>query len=126
MRRFVRALIIGGVSAFGAPGFNGVQTRDARAHDAQPDISECVSFRNEVQERTIVVRVKNECERKLSCSLGYAVRCEDNHGKRTSSSAENAHFALAAEGSTELVLSAERCPQAWTIDAVTWRCEQPR
>ena len=123
MRRFVCALIIGSVPAVGVPGFNGMQTRDARADDAQPNVSECMSFRNEVMEKSIVVRAKNECNRKLSCSLNYAIRCEDNHGKRTSSSAESAHFALGSDGSTELVLSAERCKQARTIDAVTWRCE---
>jgi hypothetical protein len=77
----------------------------------------------ETQERSIVVRAKNGCSRKLSCSLSYAVRCEDNHGKRTSSSVESAHFTVASDASAELVLSAERCQQAWTIDAVTWRCE---
>jgi len=114
---------MGSVPAFGVPGFNGIQTRDARADQARPDISECMSFRNEVKEKTIVVQAKNGCDRKLRCSLSYAVRCEDNHGKRTSSSAESAHFALGSEDATELVLSAERCKQAWTIDAVTWRCE---
>jgi len=123
MRQFVRALIIGSLTAFGVSGFNGRQTRDARADEAQPKISECMSFRNEVKERSIVVRAKNECNRKLSCSLDYAIRCEDNHGKRTSSSSQSTHFALGSDGSTELVLSAERCKQAWTIDAVTWRCE---
>ncbi|HET7538752.1 MAG TPA: hypothetical protein VFK05_02735 [Polyangiaceae bacterium] len=84
-----------------------------------------MSFRSETKEKSIVVRAKNECDRKLSCSLSYAVRCEDNHGKRTSSSAESTRFAIASEGSTELLLSAGRCEQAWTIDAVTWRCEEP-
>ena len=125
MRRFVCALIMGSVPAFGVPGFNVMQTRDARADEAQSNISECMSFRNETKERSIVVRAKNECDRKLSCSLSYAVRCEDNQGKRTSSSAKSAHFALGSAGSTELVLSAEQCKQAWTIDAVTWRCEKP-
>lgn len=125
MKRFVCAIIIGGVSAFGAFGFDGLHTRDARADEARPNPSECMSFQNQTMEKSIVVRAKNECNRKLSCSLSYAVRCEDNHGKRTSSSAEHARFALGADDSTELVLSAERCQQGWTIDAVTWRCEQP-
>jgi len=123
MRRFVRALIIGSLSVFGVPGFNGMQTRDARAEEAQQDVSECMSFRNETRGKTLVVQAKNGCDRKLSCSLSYAVRCEDNHGKRTSSSAKSAHFALGSDDSTELVLSAELCAQAWLIDAVSWRCE---
>jgi len=125
MSRFICALIIGSVPAFGVPGFNDMQTRDAHADGARVDVSECMNFRNETREKSLVVQVKNECGRKLSCSLSYAVRCEDNHGKRTSSSGENAHFALGSDGATELVLSAERCRQAWTIDAVTWRCESP-
>jgi len=123
MSRFVRALIIGSVAAVGVPDFNGMQTRNARADEAAPNISECISFRNETTERSIVVRAKNECNRKLRCSLSYAIQCEDHHGKRTSSSAEKTLFTLDSEASTELVLSAERCKQAWTIDAVTWRCE---
>jgi hypothetical protein len=125
MKRFVCALILASVPAFGVPGFNGLQTRDARADEAQPNASECMSFRNETKAKSILVVAKNQCDRKLSCSLSYAVRCEDNHGKRTSSNAESTRFALGAEGSTELVLSAKRCQQAWTIDAVTWRCEKP-
>lgn len=123
MKRCVRALIIGSVIAFGVSGFNGMQPQDARADEPHPNISECVSFRNDVKERSIVVRTKNECERKLTCSLNYAIQCEDNHGRRTSSSIENANFVLGPDGSAELVLSAERCRQAWTIDRVTWRCE---
>ena len=124
MRRLVCALIMGSVPALGVPGFNGMQTREARADDAQP-ISECMSFRNETKERSIVVLAKNECHRKLSCSLSYAVSCEDHHGKLTNRSSKSTHFALGSDGSTELVLSAEQCQQAWTIDAVTWRCEEP-
>jgi len=123
MKRFIGALIIASVPALGMPGFNGLQTREARASDAQPDLAECMNFRNETREKSIVVQAKNECSRKLSCSFRYAVRCEDNHGKRTSSSAESTQFSLAADGSTELVLSAERCKQGWTIDDVSWRCE---
>ena len=123
MRRFVYALIIGGVSAFGVPGFNGIQTRDARADDTQPDASDCMNFRNETRDKSLVVQAKNECSRKLSCSISYAVRCEDNHGKRTSRSAEHTQFSVGSDDSTELVLSAERCKQGWTIDEVTWRCE---
>jgi len=81
MRRLIGALIMGSLPAFGMAGFNGTETRHARAGDAQPDISECMSFRNEAKEKSIVVRAKNECQRKLSCSLSYSVSCEDNHGK---------------------------------------------
>jgi len=125
MKRFVSALIMGALPTFGAFGFDGLHTPAVRADEARRDLSDCMSFRNQTMEKSIVVRAKNECDRKLSCSLSYAVRCEDNHGKQTSRSAERAHFALGADDSTELVLSAEKCQQAWTIDAVTWRCQQP-
>ena len=67
MKRCVRALIISSATVIGVAAFNGMQTRDARADRAQPDISDCMSFRNEVKQRSIVMRAKNECDRKLSC-----------------------------------------------------------
>ena len=120
-RALAGALVVGGGSVFGvAPGIAG----EARAGAAQPAVAECVNFHDDVQEKSILVRAKNACDRRLSCTLRYEVRCEDNsEHRRTSSNAESARFTLASEGSTELVLSAERCPQAWTIDQVNWQCQ---
>jgi hypothetical protein len=103
--------------------FDGEFVRAAHADEDKPNASDCMSFQNEVQEKSIVVHASNVCERKLSCTLSYAVRCEDNQGKRTSSSAGNAHFALKGQSSTELTLSAEQCKQGWMIDDVAWQCQ---
>ena len=81
-----------------------------------------MSFQNDVQEKSIVVHASNVCERKLSCSLTYVVRCEDNAGKKTSSSNGSARFALVAHGAAQVLLSAEQCKQGWSIDDVSWAC----
>jgi hypothetical protein len=104
------------------PGFGGMSMPAAHADEASPNASDCMSFQNDVQEKSIVVHASNLCERKLSCSMSYVVRCEDNGGKKTSSAAGNARFALAAHGAVEVPLSAEQCKQAWTIDDVAWVC----
>ncbi|HEY4105906.1 MAG TPA: hypothetical protein VGM44_18525 [Polyangiaceae bacterium] len=128
MKRSIRALacalIFGCVSMFGVvSAFDRDFVRAAHADEAKPNASDCMSFQNDVQDKSIVVHASNVCERKLSCTLSYAVRCEDNQGKRTSSNAGSAHFALKAQRSTELTLSAEQCKQGWSIDDVAWQCQ---
>ena len=94
----------------------------AHADAPAPNASDCMSFQNEVQEKSIVVHASNICERKLSCSLDFVLRCEDNAGKVTSSTKGRARFALAAHGAENLELSAEACKQGWSIDDVSWIC----
>lgn len=128
MKRSIRALacafVIGSVPILcGVPEIESTLVRDARADQAPPNVSECMNFRSDVQERSIVVRAKNGCEKKVTCTLSYVLRCADNHGKPLSKSAQSEHFALASDSSTELVLSAEPCQEAWSIDEVSWRCQ---
>jgi len=104
------------------PDFGGVAVPAAHADEATPNASDCMSFQNDVQEKAIVVHASNLCERKLSCSMTYVVRCEANDGNRTSSANRSAHFALAAHGSADVPMSAEQCKQGWTIDDVSWVC----
>jgi len=127
MVRSIRVLICAlgglGVSIFSCdPGFGGLSVLAAEAAEPPPNASDCMSFQNDVQEKSIVVHASNVCERKLSCSLSFVLRCEDNASKQTSSTKGNAHFALAAHGSAEVPISAEQCKQAWTIDDVSWIC----
>ena len=127
MTRSIRALCcaLGGVCLSVLrcnPGLGGVSVPVAQANQPRPDASDCMSFRNDVQEKAIVVHASNLCERKFSCSMSYVLRCEDNDGKRTSSTNGSAHFALASRGKTEVPISADQCKQAWTIDDVSWTC----
>ena len=127
MVRSIRVLICAlsglGASIFNCdPGFGGVSVPAARADEPTPNASDCMSFQNEVQEKSIVVHASNVCERKFSCSMSYVVRCEDNGSKQTSSTRGSAHFALAAHGSAEVPMSAEQCKQGWSIDDVSWVC----
>lgn len=123
IRVLVCALAALGASSFtGDKGFGGVGVPAAHASEATPNASDCMSFQNDVQEKTIVVHASNVCERKLSCSMSYVVRCEDNGGKRTSSTRGSAHFALAAHAAGDVTMSAEQCKQAWSIDDVAWTC----
>ena len=127
MSRTIRALLCAltgfGVSIFNCdPGSPRLGVPAAHADEATPNASDCMSFQNDVQEKSIVVHASNLCERKLSCSLTYVVRCEANDGKRTSSANRSAHFSLAAHGAAEVPMSAEQCKQGWTIDDVSWVC----
>jgi hypothetical protein len=103
-------------------GFGDVGVPTAHADEASPNASDCMSFQNDVQEKSIVVHASNVCERKLSCSMSYVVRCEDNGGKKTSSTNGSARFALAAHAATDIPMSADQCKQGWSIDDVSWAC----
>lgn len=95
--------------------------RPARAEE--PDTANaCVGFQNSVGDKELVVHAGNDCERKLSCSLDYVVRCEDNDRKVTSRAEKRELFKLAPKGNAELTLSAAACKQAWAIDDLAWSC----
>lgn len=120
-RRMVALACALGVVIFGGGSF-AVHVPSAHADEATPNASDCMSFQNDVQEKSIVVHASNVCEKKLSCSMSYVVRCEDNAGKQTSRSPGTARFTLGAHGATEVSLSAEQCKQGWSIDDVAWVC----
>ena len=132
MKRFIRALLAA-VCASSALIWNWVPTFDAvsipcayanvpLASEGQPNASDCMNFQNEVQGKAVLVHASNRCERKLSCSISYVARCEDNAGHTTSSRAGNQRFTLGANESSELTLSAEHCQQGFRIDGVAWAC----
>ena len=127
MTRFIRALLcaLGGVGVLISScdlGSGVVFLLEARAAEPAPNASDCLNFQNDVQERGIVVHGKNVCERRLTCSLTYVVRCEDHAGKVTSSTRGTARFALAAQGTSNVEMSADQCKQGWNIDDVSWVC----
>lgn len=95
--------------------------RPARAEEAET-ANACVGFQNVVGDKQLVVHAGNDCERQLSCSLDYVVRCEDNEQKVTSRAQKRSLFKLAAKGSAELALSAASCKQGWAIDELEWSC----
>jgi hypothetical protein len=95
--------------------------RPARAEE--PDTANaCVGLQNAVGDRQLVIHAGNDCERKLSCTLDYSVRCEDNQQKETSRVQKRALFSLPAKGNAELTLSAATCKQGWAIDDLAWTC----
>lgn len=103
--------------------FSFVQRSASRPADAhESDASDCMNFKNDVQEKSIVVHASNRCERKFSCSISYALRCEDHTGRETAQRRTSVQFALASLATAEISLSAEQCPQAWTIGDVSWVC----
>ncbi len=127
MRRSIRvlscALCVGCVSLFHCdPDLRGVDVSVAHAGEPTPNASDCMSFQNDTQGKSILVHAHNVCEHKFSCSMSFVVRCEDNDGKATSNNRGTAHFALAAHGTADVPMSAEQCKQAWTIDDVSWVC----
>jgi len=95
--------------------------RPTRAQE--PDtVSACVGFQNTIGDKQVVLHAGNDCERKLSCTLDYSVRCEDNQQKETSRVQKRALFSLPAKGNAELTLSAAACKQGWSIDDLAWTC----
>lgn len=126
MRRWIVALacaLSGPVVTIFGGGLAAVHVPSARADEAKPNANDCMSFQNDVQEKSIVVHASNVCERKLGCSMTYVVRCEDNTGKQTSHTPGSARFTLAAHGAADVLMSAEQCKQGWSIDDIAWVCD---
>ena len=99
--------------------------RPVLAAETEPDtdtVNACVGFRNENGEKQLIVHATNDCKRRLSCSLAYSVRCEDNDRNVTSRAERHAPFDLASKGKAELTLSATNCSQGWAIDNLAWSC----
>jgi hypothetical protein len=94
-----------------------------RAHAEELDTANaCVGFHNDYGDKLIIVHASNGCERRLACSLGYTVRCEDNAGRISARAARQTSFALASKGNAHITLSAADCKQGWAIDDITWKC----
>lgn len=91
---------------------------------AQADMTanDCLGFEQEEVEKGLLYHASNACERQLDCHLDYQVRCEDNDGKVTSSSAQRISFTLSKNGARDLSLSAKACKQGWAISDVAWSC----
>jgi hypothetical protein len=92
---------------------------EARAAQTELD---CVRFEKTQAGKRIELLARSACEKKLSCTLGWVVRCEDRDGKASSISRQSTRFELGAQSTQNLTLSAESCSQAWTIDSVEWNC----
>jgi hypothetical protein len=95
--------------------------RPARADELET-ANACVGFQNVVGDKQLVVHAGNDCERKLSCTLDYSVRCEDNDQKETSRAQKRALFNLTAKGNADVTLSAAACKQGWAIEDLAWAC----
>ncbi len=97
--------------------------RPVFAADADADtLNACVGFRNEQGEKLLIVHAKNDCQRRLTCSLSYSVRCEDNDRHVTSRAQKQTPFELPSKGAAELTLLATNCSQGWAIDNLAWTC----
>jgi hypothetical protein len=106
---------------FGVSPTMGVRAASAQA--AEPDTANaCVGFQNRVGDKEIAVHADNDCERRLTCTLDYSVRCEDNTGKVTSRAQKRSPFNLPPKGNADLTLSATDCKQGWAIDDLVWNC----
>lgn len=106
---------------FGSNPIVGVRSASAQGGEADT-ANACVGFQNRVGDKEIVVHADNDCERRLTCTLDYSVRCEDNAGKVTSRAQKRSPFNLAPKGNTDLTLSATDCKQGWAIDDLVWNC----
>ena len=94
-------------------------TQNAAAAEPAAD---CVGFEKEEGEKQLAFHATNACDKRLECRLSYALRCEDNDGKITSTATPRLAFQLTPKGELALKLSAASCKQGWRIDDVAWSC----
>ena len=93
---------------------------------ADTSANDCVGFEKRDAEKGIEYSIKNECEKKLSCSVSWKVVCEDAHGKVTQSKSANERFRVAESDEHTFVASASECKVDWRIDGVSWSCDEAR
>lgn len=89
---------------------------------AAESADDCVAISRTEQTSGLTFEVKNNCDRKLSCSMGWRLSCENASGKTTSSSRESASFGMSASAEHKVNGSAASCKDGWKIDDVTWTC----
>ena len=89
---------------------------------AAESVDDCVAISRTELSTGLTFEVKNNCDRKLSCSMGWRLSCENASGKTTSSSRESATFGMSASSEHKVNGSAASCKDGWKIDDVTWTC----
>jgi hypothetical protein len=67
--------------------------------------------------------LKNNCDRPLSCALGWTLSCENDKGKVMSSARQGSSFGVAKDATKHTFGSALSCKTSgWRIDDVSWTC----
>jgi hypothetical protein len=94
----------------------------AMTAQAAESADECVAVQRAEQSNGLQFEVKNNCDRRLSCSLTWRLSCENASGKVTSSATKVASFVVAASSEHQVFGSAAACASNWRIDDVSWEC----
>lgn len=84
---------------------------------------QCLHFEKSERNKTITYEVESSCEKKQTCTISWAVQCEDEKGVVTDRLQKTKRFTLETDGKTSIELSAESCKQAWRIDDVNYKCD---
>lgn len=111
---FVKTGCVAAAVAFAALG-----ATSARAAESA---DECVAIQKNEQSDGLAFDVKNNCDRRLACSLSWRVSCENASGKTTKSLVASASFGVAPAAAHQVFGSAAACNGNWRIDDVSWSC----
>lgn len=89
---------------------------------AAESADECVAIQKNEQSDGLAFDVKNNCDRRLACSLSWRVSCENASGKTTKSEQKSASFGVGPAAAHQVFGSAAACNGNWRIDDVSWSC----
>jgi hypothetical protein len=83
---------------------------------------ECVNVTRTEQSDGLDFELKNNCDKGLSCTIGWTLSCENASGKTTSTAKASASFAVGKDTAHHELGSSKSCKDGWRIDDVTWSC----
>lgn len=93
-----------------------------RSASAATSADECVAIYKTPEPTGIDFELQNNCDKRLSCSLGWTLKCESDAGKVTRSARLGKSFVVTAATSHHEAASSASCNGNWRIDDVTWSC----
>jgi hypothetical protein len=107
------------LTALGLLSVVALRAPDAKAADSAND---CVRMRETQEGAGLTLSVDNNCDRRLTCSVGWTVQCESATGKITRRSKEAARFVVGSSTTENAFASAKSCGDNWKIEEVSWDC----
>ncbi len=96
----------------------------APAHAGEAGVDDCLGILQTVQDGGLSMDLNNSCDRSLTCTLSWTLKCEDAKGNVTVSSRQSTRVTIARADSKTVLGSADACKTAagWSIDSVAWSC----
>jgi hypothetical protein len=83
---------------------------------------DCVHLLRSQLSTGISITLSNACSENLTCSMSWTVQCENAAGKVSSRERGSKRFNVAAGEGENVMASAEKCSNGWSVDDVNWSC----